>query len=74
MRVIIKGIWENSPADSAKLEVGDIILSFDGQKATQDNLIELINLLSDDKTESVTIEAINQGKKRTVELHKAMLF
>lgn len=72
--VIVKGIWENSPADKAKLDVGDIILSFNGQKATHDNLIELINVLNDDKTESITIEAINKGKKRTVELHKTMLF
>ncbi len=72
--VIIKGIWEGSPADEAKLNAGDVILSFNGQKVTQNNLIDLINLLSDDKTESITIEAMTQGEKREIELHKAMLF
>lgn len=72
--IIIKGVWENSPADSAKLEVGDTILSFNARNVTPDNLIELINLLNDDTTESVTVEALNQGRKRTVELRKAMLF
>lgn len=72
--IIIKGVWENSPADNAKIEVGDIILSFNSQKATLTNLIELINMMKDDTKESIILEIKNQDTTRKIKLNKAMLF
>lgn len=74
IEIIVKGIWENSPADDAKIEVGDIILSFNSQKATHTNVMELIKMIQDDHTESITFELINRDTTRKVKLNKAMLF
>ena len=73
-QVVVKGLWENSPADKAQLEVGDRILSFNAQQATQSNLMELINMMGDDATESITVEIENQTGTREVTLNKALLF
>ena len=73
-KIIIKGLWEDSPADKENIEVGDIILSFNSQRVTKYNLIELLKLMNDDITKSITFEIINQGKTRKVKLNKAMLF
>ncbi|UCC40317.1 MAG: PDZ domain-containing protein [Candidatus Aminicenantes bacterium] len=72
--IIIKGVWENSPADNAKIEVGDIIISFNSEKATQTNLIELINMMKDDTKESIILEIKNQDTTRKIKLNKAILF
>ena len=72
--IIIKGVWENSPADNAKIEVGDIILSFNSEKATQTNLMELINMMKDDTKESIILEIRNQDTTRKIKLNKAILF
>ena len=73
-QVVIKGLWENSPADKAQLQVGDRILSFNSQKATQANLIELLNMMDDDATKSITLEVGNVAGTREVTLNKAFLF
>jgi len=72
--IIVKGVWENSPADDAKIEVGDIILSINSQKATHANCIELIKIIQDDHTESMTFEIMNRGVTRKIKLNKKMLF
>ena len=71
--VFVKGVWEGSPADRAGVEVGDRILSFDSQEITPVNLMDLIELLEDDATESVTLEILHQDAAREVNLEKAML-
>ena len=71
---VIKGLWENSPADMAQLAVGDRILSFNGQKATQQNLIELINMIVDESVKSITIEIGSQAGTKKVTLDKRLLF
>ena len=70
----IKGLWEPSPADNAGLEVGDVIVSFDSRKVTPSNLVELIQMLDDDDTPSITLELSEGDTTRVVRLDKAMLF
>jgi hypothetical protein len=72
--VIVKGIWERSPADRAGLDTGDVILSFNAREATPNNLMDLIYILVDEKTESVILDVMSRDRRRTVTLHKAMLF
>jgi predicted aspartyl protease len=72
--VIVKGVWEGSPADRAGIEVGDRILSFDYRDLTPDGLIDLIVLLEDDAAESVTLEMSREDTVREVTLVKAALF
>ncbi len=72
--IVVKGIWEGSPADRAGIELGDRILSFDSRELTPARLIELINLLEDDAAESVTLKISHDGEVREVTLVKAMLF
>ena len=72
--IIIKGLWETSPADQAGLEVGDVIFSFNGQEVTPSNLVELMKMLEDDTAPSVTLEVAGEDTTRTVTLDKAMLF
>jgi S1-C subfamily serine protease len=71
---IVEGVWEGSPADLAGIEVGDRIVSFDSREVTQDNLIDLINLLKDDAVPSVAVEILHMGDSTEVSLEKAMLF
>jgi len=75
-QVIVKGIWEGSPAERSGVKPGDIILSFNSVKATPTNLIELINILEDDAVRSVSIEILDavEGSTREVSLNKALLF
>lgn len=72
-QIVVKGVWESSPADRAGIEVGDRILSFDSRGVTPANLIELIGLLEDDSTESVTLEILQGDTPREVRLVKTML-
>lgn len=71
--VVVKGIWEGSPADNAGIELGDRILSFSGRKISSANLIDLIDLLEDDETESVTLVIERESGAEEVSLTKTML-
>jgi hypothetical protein len=73
-KVIVEGIWENSPADKANIQVGDVIVSFNSQQIKPSNLIELMKIMEDDDTKSIRLEIENQDGKREVTLEKVMLF
>ena len=73
-KVMVEGIWENSPADKANIQVGDIIVSFNSRKVTPANLIELLKILEDDNTKIINLAIENQHGKRKVNLNKVMLF
>jgi len=73
-KVIVEGIWKNSPADKANIQVGDIIVSFNSQQVTPANLIELMKIMENDDTKSIKLEIENQDGKREATLDKVMLF
>jgi hypothetical protein len=73
-RIIVKGVWEGSPADRAGIEVGDRVLSFDSREVTPANLIDLIRLLEDEAAESLSIGILHGDASREVRLDKTMLF
>ena len=73
-RVMVEGVWEDSPADKANIQVGDSIVSFNSCKVTPANLIELMKILEDDNTKIINLEIENQHGKRETRLNKVMLF
>lgn len=72
--VFVEGIWENSPADIANIQVEDLVLSFDSIKATPENLIDLIEMLKDNNVKSIIFEIKNKDKIKKITLNKTLLF
>jgi hypothetical protein len=70
----VEGIWENSSADKAEIHVGDRIVAFNSKKATPENLIELMEMMDDDRISSITLTIRNQKGERTLKLDKTRLF
>jgi serine protease Do len=57
----VTGITKNSPAESANIQVGDVILAFDGKRVEDDNhLINMVNLTPVNK--EVEIRLVRSGK------------
>jgi hypothetical protein len=73
-KAMVEGIWENSPADKANIQVGDIIVSFNSQQVTPANLIELMKIMENDNAKSIKLEIENKDGKKEVTLTKVMLF
>jgi hypothetical protein len=72
-RVMVKGVWQGSPADLAGIEVGDEVLAFNSTGIDAYNLIDLIDLLEDDAVESLTLRVSHEAEVRDVDLVKTML-
>jgi hypothetical protein len=72
--IVVKGLWETSPADDAGLDAGDVILSFNSRKVTASNLFELMQMLEDDSTTSITLEVADEDTARSITIDKAFLF
>ena len=72
--IYVEGIWENSPADKAEIQVGDQILTFNSIKAAPENLMDLIKMLKDESIESILFEIKSQDSIRKLDLHKVLLF
>ena len=63
--VIVTRITDGGPADQAKLEVGDLVLSFDGQPIA--SVREMTRLISDAPIgKTVPLSIIRGGKARTI--------
>ncbi|MEH6488169.1 Do family serine endopeptidase [Hyphomonas oceanitis] len=63
--VIITRITDDGPADKAKLEVGDLVLAFDGQAIA--SVREMTRLISDEPIgKTVPLSIIRDGKARTI--------
>ena len=73
-KIVIKGIWTDSPADLAGLHVGDIIFAFNSESAASENIMKLRSLLEDDEIKAITLEIIAQNKSRKITLEKEYLF
>ncbi|HAE26524.1 MULTISPECIES: Do family serine endopeptidase [Hyphomonas] len=62
--VIVTRITDDGPADKAKLEVGDLILSFDGQPVA--SVRELTRVIADTPIDkSVPVRLVRDGRART---------
>jgi hypothetical protein len=72
-QLVVRGVWEKSPADLAGIQVDDRILEFNSKKYTTELHRELILLLNDDKTESVELLIETKAGPRRVFLKKAHL-
>ncbi len=72
--IVVKGVWETSPAANAGLRVGDAIVSFNSREVTPTNLSELMRMLDDDDTKSITLGIAEGDTMRVVTIDKAMLF
>ncbi len=60
-------VHENSPAEKAGLQVGDVIVKADGERV--ERVTELQKLIQDkDKGEKISIEYLRDKKKKTVEV------
>ena len=73
-KIIVKGIWDSSPAAEAGILPGDAILSFDSKTAAPENIIELIKSLENDSVTTIDLEIANKDKTRKITLTKAMVF
>jgi serine protease Do len=63
--VIVTRITDNGPADKAKLEVGDLVLSFDGKAIA--SVREMTRLISDAPIgKTVALSVVRDGKARNV--------
>jgi len=72
-QLLVRGVWEGSPADRAGIEPGDRIVGFDSKKLTPEVQRELCILLGDPKTESVELLIENAQGQRKVFLTKERL-
>jgi len=72
--IFVGGVWENSPADKANIQVGDRVITFNSKKVTPDNLIKLLEMMNDDHIEWISLEMKNQNGIRKLKLNKTMLF
>ncbi len=65
--VIITEVIEDSPADEGGLQVGDVILEFNGEKI--DSLDELLNrVLATSIGDEVIIKVLRDGKEKTLKI------
>lgn len=65
--VIVTRIVEEGPAEDAKLEVGDLLVSFDGREI--DGVRGLTRVVADTEIGKVVkVETIRDGRKRTVDV------
>jgi serine protease Do len=63
----VTGITTGSPAESAKFQVGDVILAFDGTRIEDDNhLINMVNLTPVNK--EVEVRLVRAGKSLSIKV------
>ena len=73
-KIYVEGIWQNFPADKARIKPGDIVLAFNSNKINPDNLGELQKLLNNDNVKTITLVLQNGNTRREIILTKEMLF
>ncbi len=62
--VLILRIHEDSPAEKAGVKAGDVIVNFNGEKVSE--VKDVIDELGDLEDETVELEVVRKGKKRTL--------
>jgi len=73
-KIVVKGIWENSPAFQAGIEVGDRILEYDSKKLTSAAFPEFWLLLQDDRVGQIKLLIQKGENQKTIVLIKRNLF
>ena len=71
--LLVRGIWEKSPADLAGIQIEDRILEFNSKKVTPELHQELWLLLNDDKLKSVKLLIETKKSPRKIILKKENL-
>ncbi len=71
--VVVRGVWEKSPAYLAGLEVGDRILEFNSKKLTFESHQEFWLLLQDDKVKTIEVVIQKSNGSRKILLQKKNL-
>jgi hypothetical protein len=72
--VFVEGVWENSPADILNIQVGDHVTAFNSRRVTSENLIELLELMNDDRIKTINLEIKNQNGTRKLNVIKTRLY
>jgi hypothetical protein len=72
-QLVVRGIWERSPADRAGIQVDDRIVEFNSRKVTPELQRDLWILLNDSKTESVKLLLETKQGQRKILLKKENL-
>jgi PDZ domain-containing protein len=73
-RIKVVGLWENSPADRAGLQVGQQVLQINGKAAAEMDNAGILHVLMSRGIEEVELEVEVDGKPRQVVLKKEELF
>ena len=73
-KVFVKGVWEHSPADEARIQIGDQIIAFESRVATSENLNELMQLMENDHIKQIHLVIRNKEGQKKIKLKKKMLF
>jgi hypothetical protein len=72
-QLLVRGVWEGSPADRAGIRVGDRIVEFNARTVTPELQRDLVLLLNDGATESVELLLETPQGPRKVLLKKERL-
>jgi hypothetical protein len=72
-QLLVRGVWEGSPADRAGIQAGDRIVEFNSRKVTPELQRDLVILLNDGATESVELLLETPQGPRKVLLKKERL-
>jgi predicted aspartyl protease len=73
-KTYVQGLWENSPADKAGLEVEDEIIEIAAKKTSDLSLSQINSILQDDKVLNIRLKIKRQNIVKTVDLQKETLF
>lgn len=73
-KVVVIGIWENSPADKKKIEIGDEIIMINSRQANTFSPLELMAILIDNQVDEISLVYLNgNGEQQTVTLIRKQL-
>lgn len=72
--IIIKNVFDESPASKAGLLKGDIISKIDGNDLTDKNASEAVSLIKANDTNNIQIEINRNGETKSFNLYKSSLY
>jgi hypothetical protein len=69
-RVLVRGVWQNAPADRNGIQVGDEVLTLNGRPAEDMSLDEITAILKDDNFVEVVLRVRNEAGAKDVVVGK----
>jgi hypothetical protein len=72
-KIIVNGIWNNSPADKSGIKPGDEILYINLQKACELSHYQIDNIFSDKNKNTLVLIYLNKEGEKTVKLQRENL-